>query len=299
VKVTAVMLVRDEADLIAPVVRYHRTHLADEVLVVDNGSSDWTRDELARLARSDPAVRWRVDDGPYVQDVILSDLAREAHRGGADWVVPVDADELWWATGPPRDVLEQTPRDIGALACSVANFVQDRRVIERRPRDLLSMRWRAETRGTEDDARELVESQQISYVEMVYPPKHVCRPTADVIIHVGNHHVDLVDGEVIDSDALTVLHAPMRCRTFLAQRAARGRRINEQNPDLRTHWHLRRVARLEAEGRLDDEWRACSAADGALDVGGEPHRLADDDRLVRAIRPHLDTKQRLLHRLGR
>jgi glycosyltransferase involved in cell wall biosynthesis len=299
VKITAVMCVRDEADLIAPVIRYHRDLFADEVLVVDNGSVDWTRDVLAETSRSDPAVRWRLDDGPYAQDVILSGLAREAHAGGADWVVPVDADELWWSPGDLRDVLADTPDGVGALACRVVNFVQDRSVVERRPRHLLSMRWRAEVLGTEDESPDMVRAGEISYLEMYYPPKHVLRPTKDVIIHVGNHHVDLVDGELDETDELSVLHAPVRSRSFLAERAVRGRRANAEKPDLSVSWHLRRVAQLELEGRLDEEWRACSVADGALDVGDRRHPVVADDRLVRAIRPHLGTKQRLLHRIGR
>ena len=274
---TAVMVVRDEADVVANTIRHHRA-LVDEVLVVDNGSVDGTTDVLASLSAADPAVRWRSQPGPFHQDVIRSDLAREAHARGADWVVPVDADELWWCEGDLRAVLEAS--DAGGLACRVDNFVQDRAVVERVGDTRATMRWRAEVRASEEESPERVQAGEISFLEMHYPPKYICRPTPDVIIHMGSHHVDRADGELATCDELSVLHAPIRCKVMLTQRAAIGRRRALEQPDVRIGWHLRRVAALEDAGRLDEEWAACSVLDGALDVSGHRHPVVRDDRLV-------------------
>ncbi len=286
-KLTAILLVRNEADIVATTISYHR-RFVDEVLVADNGSDDGTIDVLSAIAAADAAVRWTSRPGRFQQDVILSDLAREAHARGADWVLPVDADEFWWCAGDVRGVLAASRA--GGLACRVENFVQERGVLDRSTHNLTTMRWRAEVRASEEDSPDRVQAGDISFVEMYYPPKHICRPTADVIVHVGNHHVELVDGEVEETHEIGLLHAPVRCRAILEQRAQVGRRYNTDIPDLRVGWHLRRVAELEADGRLEEEWRACSALDGALDVAGRRHPVVRDDRLAEATAPFLGAR---------
>ena len=53
------------------------------------------RDSITRDGR----VKWTQDKGKYRQAEITTELAREAHSQGADWVIPIDADEFWYAPG--------------------------------------------------------------------------------------------------------------------------------------------------------------------------------------------------------
>lgn len=111
----AVAMVCDEADIVAESV----THLFDEgvdhVLIANNGSTDGTRDILSDLARSGPV---HLVDDPSVQfwqaeKVTL--LSRAATRHGAGWIVPFDADELWFALDPTQtlaDALRASRTDV-------------------------------------------------------------------------------------------------------------------------------------------------------------------------------------------
>ena len=68
------------------------------VIVVDNLSTDGTRAALAELAAADPRVHVGTDsEVRYHQDLKTSRLAHLAWRAGADWVIPFDADEFWYA----------------------------------------------------------------------------------------------------------------------------------------------------------------------------------------------------------
>jgi len=76
-------------------------HLArqgiDAFLIADNGSTDGTADVLRSLAK-EHCVHVLTDSlQDYLQGTKMTILAELARRQGADWIVPFDADELWFA----------------------------------------------------------------------------------------------------------------------------------------------------------------------------------------------------------
>lgn len=91
-KVWAVSLMHDEADIAFHSVRHMFSQGVDGVLVYDNLSDDGTGDECFRagaevLFDGDPAHR---------QGAKMTTLARyAAEEYGAEWIVPFDADEIW------------------------------------------------------------------------------------------------------------------------------------------------------------------------------------------------------------
>ena len=124
-KIVGVTLVRNVADIIAVTVRYHLGLGLDEVRILDNDSTDGTPDVLQQLAADDDRVRWRSAPGEYQQAELVTALAQEASRDGADWIVPFDADEFWYAPCESfRSVLERTTA--GALRAQVVNYIQTR-----------------------------------------------------------------------------------------------------------------------------------------------------------------------------
>lgn len=102
--VVGVAMVRDEADVIEGTLR----HMADEVdwlLVADNNSVDGTGEILQQLRRELP-LQWVDDPEPaYYQSAKMTALAEKAAADGATWIVPFDADELWYAPHRLADVL--------------------------------------------------------------------------------------------------------------------------------------------------------------------------------------------------
>lgn len=94
----AVAMVKDEADVIALTVG-NMLRQVDHVYVADNGSTDGTRDILDGLATMNGGRLLVLDDPEvaYYQSEKMSALACKARDNGADWVVPFDADEYWYA----------------------------------------------------------------------------------------------------------------------------------------------------------------------------------------------------------
>ena len=81
----------------------------DRFLIVDNGIHDGTGAVLGAW-RAIGRSAGRSVSGPARQSQLLTELAREAYLGGADWVLPIDVDEFWWGdTGNLRSELQGSP----------------------------------------------------------------------------------------------------------------------------------------------------------------------------------------------
>jgi hypothetical protein len=241
---------------------------------------------LEELAGEVP-LTWRSDPGPFVQGETVTALAREAHAAGADWVVPLDADEFLACNGLLAEVLAKT--DAAALRMKVVNFVAPRDQRERDPRSLLgmTMRVRRPVRNTPRAQRRMHENR-LSFLQIAFPPKHVVRASPDVEISTGNHRLRGAEGPVATTRRLTMLHAPLRCRADLELKAEGGRRVEARPHRANESWHSRRWARLEEAGDLDREWEALSHRDGCLDVYGKRRRLVEDTRLRDVAAPWVE-----------
>jgi hypothetical protein len=270
-RVGAVMIVRDEASILALSLGHLLSLPVDRILVLDNGSTDATPAILANVARLDRRLSWRAAPGPFAQDEMTSALAAEARAQGADWILPVDADEFLHIPKRGFDRLDQ-PSGTGAWEIGIRNFVRCR-LLAGPPVE--AMIFSADPFSMSRDAQALVEGGAIPFVRSAYPPKHIFRAVEGLRIHRGAHGADGIDGVVRPIGAV-FLHAPIRSPACLVARGRHGRRLAEIDPDPATGWHLRRLDPMSPR-RLRAEWRANSTMLGGLGV-----RL--DWRLRRIVR---------------
>src|SRR5215207_2310644 len=158
-------MVRNEADIVRLNVLYHLSLGIDRIVVVDNGSTDGTDRILKQLSIEDTRVgSWR-DDGPFLPSKVMTELAREAFRAAADWVVPIDADEFWYAPANDFRALLRN-RKAGVLAAQAVNFIQRREQRGSSSEGLLHMTRRvASPVGPPGRGQDLVEAREIGFVE--------------------------------------------------------------------------------------------------------------------------------------
>lgn len=98
-RVIAVTMVRDEADVIGRTLEHLLAEGVDHVLVADNLSTDATPEILATFPPDQVTVVADLEPG-YYQDRKMTELARSAAAElDAEWVLPFDADEVWYWTG--------------------------------------------------------------------------------------------------------------------------------------------------------------------------------------------------------
>lgn len=179
--------VKDEADIIHSTVT-RMLEQVDYILVQDNASSDGTRDLLADLQRDHRGQLFVADDLEvgYYQSFKMTALAADAGQMGAAWVIPFDADEVWYSPhGRIADVLADHPHAAIAQA-ELYDHVAT---------------------GHDDDLIDPVARIGWRRRAAAPLPKVAARPYPRVVIHQGNH--DAGYGDRVH-DLLVVRHFPYR-----------------------------------------------------------------------------------------
>jgi hypothetical protein len=244
-RVVAIGMVKDERDVVEGWVRHHLDEV-DAMVVVDNMSTDGTRDILGGLSRWDDRLTVLDDDDPaYRQSAKMTRLAEwAAIELGAEWIVPVDADELWVQ---PVDRIRTVLPAIGypIVTAELVNHVRTGDDVDHVD-PFRSMVWRLEA------------PQKLGKVAF--------RWAHGAVIHQGNHGVTLPSGETGGLQVLHVHHFPVRSPEQYVRKARNGAAAYAAAPEVQggDHW--------KSWGRLTDEQLAAAFAEhwyytSPVDVG--------------------------------
>jgi mannose-6-phosphate isomerase-like protein (cupin superfamily) len=260
------MVVRDAADLLDVVFRHHLREGVERFLVFDHGSVDGTRPLLGRWAETG-LVEWAPVDGPYRAERWINDLAFAARLRGADWLLPIDADELWTAGARSLvEVLGDAQADV--LEARVVNFVQERGQLRNEPGALLRMCYRVDPPVPLDGGVEGFLAGTLPFVALACPVKCISRGRPGLWIRRGNHDVTPALRREYRGDVFC-LHAPLRSLESLAQRR-RPEGFLDPTHLPGDSWHWRKWLSLAEESELEAEWVANSVEAGRLGCGSFP-----------------------------
>lgn len=249
-RIAARMIVRNAADTLPFVIRHHAMLGIDAFYVADNDSTDATPCLLDHLSRSGFDLVWYregrsfVSFGEWQQEVGMG-LQSQASAAGADWVVPIDADEFWHVPGGFRRVLGG--RDgVLAMRFDVLNFVQWRRA---KSLATVIARPRAPIRKGVYDRAEAAGSAP-PWILRRFPQKLIVR--SDVALGPGAHWAVDPETPIGRSDEAVCLHAPIRSPSAAAGKP-RYRRVREGTE----------IDRIWKDNTWVLPWRLGSGADAA------------------------------------
>lgn len=197
------MLVKDEADVIATTLRHLRTQV-DFAIVLDNGSTDGTRQIIEEVQNETSAYWLDVRDDPevgYYQSAKMTALARDAAEMGHEWVLPCDADEIWYSDhGRVGDLLGLFTHVDVAEALLYDHVATSHDPEESDPiRRLGWHRW--------DPGR---------------LPKVACRVRPGLVIEMGNHGAHYPGPVTTMQRALVVRHFPYRSIDQMIKKVRNG-----------------------------------------------------------------------------
>lgn len=222
-KVWAVMMVKDESDVIDQTIMHLFNSGIDGLVVADNRSTDGTRAQIASLARHFNIALIDDDEIGYYQSRKITRLAGLAARFGAAWIIPVDADEIWYSL-------------------SDLNLADELRAC---PGDVISVpMWNHFC--TLSDRPEGSPFERLVYRQEARNPlnKVAFRWCHERTIAAGNHHVLNASGQVIESAQylIAIRHFPYRSARQFVNKARNGLAAYQAAPDLPeslgSHWRM-------------------------------------------------------------
>lgn len=245
-KLAMTLMVRDEADIIGPMIDHHLAQGVDILIVTDNGSGDGTAEILQRYAdegrielRHDPVHRKQ-------QSPVVTRMARDAAAlHGADWVINADADEFFAPVDRSltlHQVFERLDPAIRSFLVPVTNLTGT-----------------AAAAGTGFDRLVYRDHRPVEQLRATGLRDH---PTADAV-HVGDPEVDVIQGNHFVSIAsaglppeelaIEVLHLPWRSWAQYRHKVEVSGRAYDENPELTpspNHHGMRDYRRLQSGALL-------------------------------------------------
>jgi Glycosyl transferase family 2 len=270
-RIAMTLVVRDEADIVETWLRYHLARGVDVVIATDHRSVDGTSDILHDHARDGRVVVIREEGDVLRQAEWVTRMARlAAAEHGAGWVIPSDADELWWPrAGTFADILGSVPGRVGVVRGLMRHFVL-------RPGDgPFHERMTVRARPTAD-----LTSPYHAQVKIAH------RGAPDAEVTVGNHDVTGTGLRLVrEWFPFEVLHFPIRDERQLEAKFLR----RATSPDGQ---HIVRALDLLARGDRDVLLAEATVRDRELEDGLRNGSLVQDVRLRDALRA-LDADGRL------
>jgi glycosyltransferase involved in cell wall biosynthesis len=102
VKIVATILAKNEEDIIGRTIEHHISQGVSQFIITDNASEDRTRSIIEKYPEVVELIDEREDD--HNQSKWVTRMARMACKLKPDWIVHLDADELWCGLSNLRDV---------------------------------------------------------------------------------------------------------------------------------------------------------------------------------------------------
>lgn len=247
------ILCRNEIDIIEANIRTHSTLGVDGFVVMDNGSTDGTREKLAELSNE---YNLQIIDQPsqtYQQAKWMTQLANYARdKMHARWVISNDADEFWIPdNGDLKSYLRASDSVVtikrSNMLLTETALNENYHFSQATHRVQYPICYDREVQKADD---------QISMLLVPISPKVIVNPNGLVKLSGGNHRAKHL-GKMFSArneTGIRVYHYPIRSfEQFEANIKHRQELL--KLPNARMGDHYRRWVRIYEEGGLYDEFK--------------------------------------------
>jgi hypothetical protein len=269
-------MVRDECDIIVPMIEYHLHAGVDVMLITDNGSVDGTRQLLAEYEQDSRVIVFDHPVHDKNQGSIVTEMARLAYtRFSADWVINADADEFFVPVNRTlslKELFENVPKSLAAVDVPVVDMTGT-------PARSGAGLGRLTLRDERPESTLFADAG--IHAHATHDAVHV--GSADVTVSQGNHYVSIEsNGPLPRGFELESLHFPWRSFLQFQSKIVNAGKAYEANSTLTPspRHHGMRDYRFYRAGVLEDIYLYRHPAGFAPDEGGG---LIEDEWLLRHL----------------
>ncbi len=248
---TMTILVKNEADIIEKNIRYHAKTGVDNFVVMDNNSTDGTREILEEL-KKEYEITIIDEKGIYNQAKWMTKLTHIARKKyNPTWLIPNDADEFWYSEKSLKDTINSKKR---VLTVDRFNFLlqENKKWYESEVRVENPVFYRKNTQ---------LSAEKISIVLTKISPKVIINPKGLLWIRGGNHKAlnifDFRDyfrhyDKIKRFEKVKVFHFPIRSFEQFKKNIENRKKLLENGAKMGPHY--KRWVKLLNEGKLEEEF---------------------------------------------
>jgi len=248
---TMTILVKNEADIIEKNIRYHAKAGVDNFVVMDNNSTDGTREILAEL-KKEYEITIIDEKGVYSQAKWMTKLTHIARKKyNPTWLIPNDADEFWYSEKSLKETIKSKKR---VLTVDRFNFLlqENKKWYESEVRVENPIFYRKNTQ---------LSAEKISIVLTKISPKVIINPKGLLWIRGGNHKAlnffDFRDyfrhyDKIKRFEKVKVFHFPIRSFEQFKKNIENRKKLLENGAKMGPHY--KRWVKLLSIRKLEEEF---------------------------------------------
>lgn len=257
------MKTKNDVEIIRPNIEYHKEVGVDAFVIMDDGSTDGTREVLGDLSKEanillfDNPVTTKFDPN----SLEYMDMAKMAvNEFRADWIIGCDQDEFW----VPRrsdNLKKEIDRRHAVVSCKRYNMMPTHDYLHDRDIPFYENTLKVKKPYKHKGYRE---SYEFKKPDPEYPvlmihilPKIICRTKGLIDIGIGKHYAEHESGTKGQTDSIEILHFPIRSFGQFKKKVMSYDNYFKNNPDTprMIAWHAKRWCDKLHEGSLEREYR--------------------------------------------
>ena len=243
-QIWAVSMVKDEADIVLSMLSQLVNEGVDGFVIADNGSTDGTRELIHSFISPVPLIIKDDTEVAYYQSKKMTNLAKIAHDNGASWILPVDADEIWYNKGDRiTDYIREHDswlfkHGVWSLSVNLYNHFRT---------------------GLDLDNGDVVLSMPYRQKDPAPLTKVACRYKDDMVIQMGNHSVTYSDKYDQYGSPIEIRHFPYRSPEQMIRKSLNGGKAyaaSDLPVSQGAHWrqYAELIERYGEERFIKDVW---------------------------------------------
>lgn len=258
-----IVVCRNEWGVLALSITNVLVNHADVVHVLDHGSSDQTVHGL-KILKEIWGERLKIystrADLPFHQSLLTNMVASIAEKEGADWIYVFDSDEflLPKQNFSLREELSKLSNAEVGIRYFLSNYISTYDFNENILNNYKKLIYKSKPSNNYNSllARNLINSGELSFFDVPFPPKIIYRANKNLLIGKGAHSLRFISNKqsIVNLTLTDCAHLSLISKGKLAKKSMHGKSLSNLGLPPEIGWQNQLIYQLDIEGRLDWFW---------------------------------------------